>query len=197
LGDLELLHERSRVFLASGEQLFDLFSEQEDSDFSPFVMQYCRSLENELAEKLFRPYHIDLQRRIENVAVFVESDLADRQGSQFKFAKAIKNDLQKHTLGDMCWVLNLARPGGKTIQNSKLLQDFSVFSRERFGDWVTAPDTVKKFSDVTEKFRNQAAHIELLNKEVALDCQAALRTIVGELIEQFQNSRPSEMNDNE
>jgi uncharacterized phage infection (PIP) family protein YhgE len=53
----ELLDLQSQKFLPIAEFIFDELSKLEDADYAPFVVQYCRTLENEILKKLFENYH--------------------------------------------------------------------------------------------------------------------------------------------
>ncbi|MCT8140499.1 restriction endonuclease subunit S [Anaerobacillus sp. CMMVII] len=57
------LHELSKRMLPSADMLFDNINRSETADPSPYILQYCRSLENELRIKIFVAYLHDLQLR--------------------------------------------------------------------------------------------------------------------------------------
>jgi hypothetical protein len=102
------------IFLPSAEHLYDELERIDADDFSPFVVQYCRSLENEILLKLFSAYHDDLRGRIADILAFVAWDLAEEtpkmQRKSARFAESVKKDDRRYTLGDMNWVMQLITP---------------------------------------------------------------------------------------
>src|SRR5699024_5517750 len=57
------LEDLSKDFLPSAELLYSQINKVENSDPSPYIIQYCRTLEHELLEKIFRPYLKNLKER--------------------------------------------------------------------------------------------------------------------------------------
>lgn len=47
----DLLEVKSQKYLPEAEYIFDHISKLENPDYSPFILQYCRALENELLSK--------------------------------------------------------------------------------------------------------------------------------------------------
>jgi hypothetical protein len=63
----------SQSFLPQAELLFENIEnieQDKNKDYSPFIIQYCRALENELLIKLFTAYTDDLYKRYEDIKVF-------------------------------------------------------------------------------------------------------------------------------
>ncbi len=52
----EKLEEESKRFLPTGEFLFKQLGQQEDADYAPVMIEYCRTLENEMFSKMFKGY---------------------------------------------------------------------------------------------------------------------------------------------
>lgn len=180
LDDWELLDANSQLYLATGERLFDLCSEGSAADLSPFVLQYCRALENELLLRVFHAYHDDFNSRIADRAAFVAEDL--QRTNVAKFAKSIRNDNRRHSMGDMVWVLDLARPGGSTLASSPLLGDFSRFAATTFGGELMSIEMTKQLKFIADQFRNRAAHPDIIGQSDARDCRDAVRQALIDLI---------------
>ena len=119
LDQWNLLDTLTQRFLPSAEQLYDLLGKQDGADFSPFIIQYCRAFENEILTKLFCAYHDDVRRRIPDLISFVASDLSATQTG--KFAKSVRDDKRKYTLGEMDWTMQLIKSDGTTLKSSRLL----------------------------------------------------------------------------
>ena len=121
----ELLDLQSQKFLPIAEFIFDELSKLEDADYAPFVVQYCRTLENEILKKLFEAYHskglISISRD-----ELVKDDLKNQKTE--KFALMVKRNKVTYTLGDMNFIMALLKQGGNTLNKSPLLQHFRVFT---------------------------------------------------------------------
>lgn len=187
LDDWSLLNEASQRFLASAEQLYDVFSGDSGSDFSPFVLQYCRAVECELLRKVFEPYHDDFNSRHADRAAAVQVDLTLDKVA--RFAKAIKSDNRKHPMGTMLWVLNLARPDGTTSGASPLIQDFTGFVQTRFGTGLLSQTMTDRLAMMTQDFRNKAAHPAIMSQQMAHECRTLVREVLVEFLRCCQTSQ--------
>jgi DNA modification methylase len=116
------LDETSQSFLPQAEFLFEIINLTNGKDYSPFILQYCRALENELLTKLFTAYTEHLYNRHFDINMFLANDIINEK--TVRFAKAVQTHQCKYTLGDMNYILGLMRRGGKTLESSTLLQDF-------------------------------------------------------------------------
>ncbi|QGQ21953.1 hypothetical protein F1728_04275 [Gimesia benthica] len=192
LDEWDILDQLTQQFLPSAEHLYDELERLKASDFSPFIVQYCRSLENEILTKLFVTYHEDFNKRISNKECFLKSDLIDLESGDLhpktgKFAKALKNDQQKYTLGDMKWVMGLMKSGGKTLASSPLLQDFKAFSLKYFDERITQKDFLKMLTEITDDYRNKSAHPYLMGKSEADKCLQLVRRSLTDFLESYQS----------
>lgn len=179
----DLLDEASRKFLSSAEFLFDEIFKMEDSDFSPFIIQYCRALENEILKKLFEAYHDDITIRIADIEELIKGDLANRATKEF--AKRIQRNKREYTLGQMIWIMQLLKPKGRTLRGSKLLQDFRDFSLRYFKEKIVEKEYLDSIDEINEQFRRKAAHPNVLGLELAKKCQQLLRLTLKELLANY------------
>ena len=179
------LDDLTRKFLPSAEHLYDTLAEHEDADFSPFVLQYCRSLENEILAKLFCAYHDHFAKRIAEPASFLREDLDNQKTG--KFAKAILRDKRKHTLGDMEWIMQLIKPGGNTLATSPLLQDFREFALKYFDERIAEKKFLTLLRQINEELRIKAAHPYLMNKDLADRCIELVRVALCELLDAYRH----------
>jgi hypothetical protein len=182
----------TQTFLPSAEHLYDELERIGADDFSPFVVQYCRSLENEILLKLFSAYHDDLRGRITDIPAFVAWDLAEetpkKQRKSTRFAESVKKDYRKYTLGDMNWVMQLIRPGGSTLAASALLQDFRAFVLRYFEAQIAEKEFLDRVKEINNELRNKAAHPSLVPKEMADKCIKLVRMSLCELINAYRES---------
>lgn len=169
----ELLTDESRQFLPIAELIYDELSQLKEPDFSPFIVQYCRALENEILKKLFEAYHksglIGVNKN--NLTGYdIENDT-----KACRFAKMIKYNKLTYTLGDMNFIMSLLKSSGNTLKNSKLLQHFRAFSLSYFENNILEKTFLSDLNNITSNYRNKAAHPNILGLQQAQECQALLR----------------------
>ena len=183
-------------FLPEAEYLYDLLEKQADADFSPFVIQYCRAFENEILKKLFCAYHDHVTRTIPDRPAFLKDDLAKDENknwklSSWKFAKNLLVDKREYCLGDMSFIMQLIKPGGKTLSASPLLQDFRKFVVKYFDQRVAEKEFLERLQRINEEFRIKSAHPYLIDKATADDCLAIVRLALSELLDSYRTGTPA------
>ena len=180
----ERLDEASKAFLPQAEYLFELFASDDVADFSPFIIQYCRSLENELLAKLFRSYRTFFQERgarsetiLGQEEAFLDSERGKRKPNlnTARFVSGLRKGEDAFTLGDMSFVLGLLKEQGKSLSRSELLKDFRWFILTHFGQEVLDLSFLSQIQRIKDDFRNKAAHPNILDREVANGCREQLR----------------------
>jgi hypothetical protein len=186
----------TRTFLPSAEHLYDELEKIGADDFSPFVVQYCRSLENEILLKLFCAYHDNLERRETDIHSFVAWDLEkDKSGKpkrSARFAESIRKDNRRYTLGDMNFILQLTKPDGTNLGASPLLQDFRKFVLRYFAAEIADSEFLDLIKRINEELRNKAAHPSLVPKALAEECMLLVRPALCELLQAWhENPLPS------
>jgi hypothetical protein len=178
----EILHKASQQFLSSAEFLFDEIGRVEGSDYSPFIIQYCRALENEILIKLFEAYHVDFHCRIEDPEQFLLGDLADKSEKTVLFARRLKRDNRAYTLGQMSRIMQLIKPGGRTLGRSIVLQDFRAFALRHFQVQIVDEEYLERIQMISENYRNRSAHPNVLGIQIALECQTVIRSTLNEFL---------------
>ncbi|EJF08541.1 hypothetical protein [Pontibacter sp. BAB1700] len=170
----EDLDSSSKSFLPSAEFLYDeIFKMKEAADFSPFVIQYCRTLENEILKKLFVAFHEELLINGVDRRELVQSSLII---SRYKsFAESVLNDNREYTLGAMRYIMSQLREEYESYQQSLLLQSLKAFIRRYFEENVLEQSFLNSINTITYEFRNKAAHPHILDLQVAKECQVILR----------------------
>jgi DNA modification methylase len=179
------LEKASQSFLPQAEMLFEGISQSDAEDYSPFIIQYCRALENELLSKLFSVYTRDVHTRIKDIAAFLSGELEN--GKTGKFAKALLKQDISYTLGDMSFILNLMKKGGNTLQRSALLNDFRVFCVRYFGERILDKQYLEQISSINTDFRRKAAHPYILDADAAQRCRVQVRACLNELILNYRS----------
>lgn len=180
----ELLDLQSQKFLPIAEFIFDELSNLKDADYAPFVVQYCRTLENEILKKLFETYHSKGLKEIDrDELVKVDID-NDKTG---KFAQMVKRNKITYTLGDMNFIMSLLKHGGNTLNESLLLQHFRAFTISYFDEKIVEAEFLKDVNKLTNEFRNKAAHPYSISIDLAKECQSLLRKSLNVFLESVKN----------
>jgi SAM-dependent methyltransferase len=186
LDEWSLLHSASSNFLTSAELIFDHLPASDETDYSPFIIQYCRALENEILKKLFEAYHIYLTEENVNRKALVLKDLKSENTSFF--AKFIERDKRDYTLGNMNMIMSFLKEGGKTLRSSPLLQNFREFTLRYFEEKVIQKEFLSTIDNITSNYRNKSAHPYILKLDVAKECQKLIRQILSEFLRNYKGS---------
>lgn len=181
----EMLDLQSQKFLPIAEFIFDELSKLQDADYAPFVVQYCRTLENEILKKLFEAYHsiglADINRDD-----LIKDELDNQKTG--KFAQMVKRNKVTYTLGDMNFIMALLKQGGNTLNESPLLQHFRAFTISYFDEKIVEAEFLKDVNKLTNDFRNKAAHPYSISIELAKECQSLLRKSLNVFLESVKRN---------
>lgn len=182
----EMLDLQSQKFLPIAEFIFDELSKLQDADYAPFVVQYCRTLENEILKKLFEAYHsiglADINRDD-----LVKNDLDNKKTG--KFAQMVKRNNVTYTLGDMNFIMALLKQSGNTLNESPLLQHFRTFTISYFDEKIVEAEFLKDVNKLTNDFRNKAAHPYSISIDLAKECQSLLRKSLNVFLESVKDKQ--------
>jgi len=170
LKDWNKLEYDSIKFLTSAEQLIKLIEQRKLEDYSPTIIQFCRTLENEILKKIFAIYNEDFNKRIKNKKDFIKQDLINKTTENFA-KKLNKDELNRCTLGEMNFILNLLKSDGDTYKNSNLLKDFKEFIFKYFEANILEQKYLDQIDKITKNYRNKAAHPSLLDFNIAVECK--------------------------
>lgn len=178
----EYLDETSKTFLTSAEFLMDEIHRVGSEDYSPFIIQYCRAIENEILKKLFEAFHRDFYSRYPQTeaAKILAEDLTNDKTKLF--AKSVKNNNLNYTLGQMSFVLQMVKPNGNTLAQSLLLKDFRSFALRYFETYILEAAYLDRIKQISENYRNKAAHPYLLDADTASSCQSLIRESLNEFL---------------
>lgn len=181
----EILDLQSQKFLPIAEFIFDELSKLQDADYAPFVVQYCRTLENEILKKLFEAYHSNGLSDI-NRDDLIKDDLNNQKTG--KFAQMVKRNKVTYTLGDMNFIMALLKQGGNTLNESPLLQHFRAFTISYFDEKIVEVEFSKDVNKLTNDFRNKAAHPYSISIVLAKECQSLLRKSLNVFLESVKRN---------
>jgi len=174
------LHANSRAFLEQAEFLFAAINHAMGDDYSPFILQYCKALENELLAKLFATYTDDVHTRFTDVRAFLNVDL--RPGETKKFAQAVKDAKKTYTLGEMAVVMRLVDDSQPIFHQSPLLQDFRHYCLTYFNVNIVERAYLDQINRINTDFRRKAAHPYVLIGQDAVQCREQLRACLNDFI---------------
>lgn len=192
--DWEKLEYLSKQFLPSAEFIFSQLSDLTYTDYSPFIVQYCRALETELLNKVFKAYIDELKAKNTSIEVEFAWDFENKENGQpnnkntLRFAKHIKKclDLDRSQwffeLGTM--EVNLRYLTGKTSKKSPILTDLKKFLLTYFEENILELEFLNELKRITNEYRNRAAHPNI----ITLDEAKKGRKEIQELLKQFLES---------
>ncbi len=176
------LHTVSQTYLLSAEFLFDALFKADATDYSPFILQYCRVIENELLKQLFIPYYHEV-RKNDNTAIQTNFTWDFNKINKNKdFASAfLQPNEPEFMLAKMLDYLK--RIDETAYQVSILLSNFKIFIDYYFDTTIILQNNfLNKIDFVRENYRNKAAHPDKnsikLNLSEAQKCQNLVREIL-------------------
>lgn len=170
----EKLDDLSKQFLPLAEYLYDKISGINNADFSPVILQYCRSIENEILKKIFIQFTISLSDSDKIDELIIAETENNQVRSLIKYLNKYKltKDLNeiKYTLGDMHFILNLIAKGSKSVGKSPLLQELKAFISANYKEDLILEEFINNL-EVIKDNRNRCAHPHNLNEDEAIDCK--------------------------
>jgi predicted RNA methylase len=183
----------SKEYYPLAEYLFSKLQSMPNIDFSPVILQYCRTIENELLNKLFIKFTRYLINKCNPIEDFLTNDLAKDEKGRDKptkqFANTIiqcrnKNDNEiKYTLGTMHFILNYASTQNHR-ETSFLISEFIDYIENNFdSNIVLSTNYLKEISSIINDFRNKCAHPSKLNLNEAIECKRRMPSDINTFID--------------
>lgn len=173
------LDELTRKLIPVAEYLFSSLQKYKHPDYSPVILELCRSIETEFLLKIFSKYTFDLiKRKGRKLYEFLAKDCGSQYLKENKtnlFAGLIKTAQKRnnpaYTLGQMNTVLSLMNKA-EIVEASPLLQDF----KEYLGRKTVLTDLldvhyINKINDLVRQYRNPAAHPGVMSLDQAQKCK--------------------------
>ncbi len=193
----DILEVTSQQYLPEAEYIYDQISQLENPDYSPFILQYCRALENELLKKIFRAYvQSIIDRKIDIEHTFAwdfgkKTSGKPNSENTFRFCKDLKRYLNKDNeewffeLGKM--EFNLRYLTGKTVEKSPLLQDLKKFVLEKFESDILNIEYLDDIKNIIHDYRNQSAHPGLMDSEKAAEFHKQIKECLINLMTNYKH----------
>ena len=190
------LENLSKSYLPTAELLFSQLSKLDDADLSPFIIQYCRALENELLQKVFRAYVYHLKEKNTNIEISFAWDFGKKESGNLnnentnKIVKHLKNCLRSEPekwffeLGSMETYLRYLN--GETVNKSPVLQDIKKFVLEYFENNILDFQFLDELKRIKNDYRNKAAHPNRIDLEEAQKGQLEIRTLIKSFLEYYK-----------
>lgn len=170
----ERLEQLSQLSMTMAEYLLSTFERLSEPDYSPCVLEYCKSLENELLTKIFMGFVREFKKPsvCKSMLPIITSD-ASANGPTTQFSGALLKyvkgyDSFRFTLGQMQHELQDAGDEQKVASNA-LLSSFRLYLNDRtFSNRILDPEHLKEVGQIVNGLRNPCAHPTQLNRRKAL-----------------------------
>ena len=191
------IEENTKTFMPGSEWLYDNIKSSDFQDFSPFVLYYCRALENELLKKIFLSFHDHVNEmnddELKSLFVWNKEGLNEKKLKEYQiFFNQLKTNIlknrKKYTLGDMRLILNLLpnsknKKGSIRYNISPLLKKLNKFIKNKIGGIES--ETIKRLENLIINYRNKSAHVDIIEEEKALIFYNEFKIIMNKLIGKF------------
>ncbi|KAA9023546.1 hypothetical protein [Niallia endozanthoxylica] len=194
--DWDQLDSYSKSYLPTAEFLFGELSKLPDVDLSPFILQYCRTLENEMLKKVFRAYVFNIKKRKIiinrefNWDLFSKNEKGYNQDTQ-KFAKMLRKYINNTNsdewffeFGTMLFIMNLLNKN--IAKESPLLIDFKSFIQNYFEENITDLNFLNALEEIKDKYRNRSAHSDIIKIEEAKLGRDEIREAINTFLELYK-----------
>lgn len=194
----DVLEFQSQKYLPEAEYIFDHISKLENPDYSPFILQYCRALENELLKKIFRAYVQSLLDREVNMEESFAWDFGRKESGKannentFRLAKHLQRCIATEEkkwffeLGSM--EVNLRYLTGNSLNKSPLLQDLKTFILSKFKSELLNVEYLNEIKTIIIEYRNQSAHPNLIDTDKAVKFHKEMKRCLIHLMENYRQA---------
>lgn len=195
----------SQVYLVSAEFLFENMTSPtnfQSEDFSPYILQLCRVIENEFANFIFGDFNNYLSTKFSDTNKLNDliSDaklkinfnanpkiniynLDGKTGNDTMVFYTILKD-QEFMLGKM--IKSLQAVSNTSTLHIHLIQEFNNYIAEKFNDKskLLNPTLIDKIDNLRKTYRNNSAHPDIMTKTEAENCKILVESI---LVDYIQN----------
>ncbi len=187
LGEIsKKLEDNSRKFLAIAFYLKEKLEKMDEVDYSPFILQYARVIENEILQKMFLTFYPQLDK-LENKVDILHEEINQEDSKSKIFATDLSKRNDKITLGTMQTIIGFVwKSSGETLKKSKLFQMFRSHLLEVAKDSFLTKEHSKSLAEITT-FRNKAAHVEPISIDAYKKFLDVSSTFLKTLIESYRN----------
>ncbi len=190
----ELLHAKTIKYLAYAEDMLPDIGRRDLKEYSPYVAEICKAIENELLQKVFIPFNTDFQEKwAENPdgkQALIQSEVEKAPKIKVLLGKLKKNDV-KYTLGQMHFFLNIIwNTKSTTLKNSAILQELRDFASDVYSESFINKETMQDLAALTSIYRNASAHadekydgdLKDISQAEAMACRDEVRRLVALMV---------------
>ena len=157
------LKDQSKVFLSSAYFLKEKLDNVNAEDYSPFVLQFSRAIENEILVIFFISFLEKLDGYTERESL-LNNELTNPKTSLF--AGLLKKRVHTFTLGQMQTIFGFIwKEEGETLNSSPLLQIFRKHVLSISKDSFLNKEMAQTLNKIASDFRNKSAHIDQISKD--------------------------------
>jgi membrane protein YqaA with SNARE-associated domain len=164
----EKLENKSKLFLTTAEVLREFLEVfNNELDYSPPTLNYCKAVENELNQKLLFPFK-----------EFFQSKKLRLKNSDYesKLSFILTKDDMKLTLGEHVYILR------RILNTNQLTNIESEYKRFIM---ISSPSSLgrlnQKINIITKYYRNPSGHTEVMDQKQCLECRNYILTRNGVL----------------
>lgn len=182
-----LLESESKKFIPTGLMLGDILDkigDGENADKAPVVIEYCKTLEKELFQKIFCEYVKYLIKERINVKEAFQDSYKKVDGKKNKKSRVFADFLNECTtynkckpeewhfeIGKMARVLMMTLEG---VESDVLFIEFRKFLEKIFDEEFFKQEFEKSLDEIAE-LRNKCAHPNVVDEDNATSGKAAIR----------------------
>ena len=174
----DLLDDDSQEFFITAHYIYDKIKSK-NGDFSPVIIEFCRIFENELQTKIYTDYMEALSKK--------NPPIVDLNKIYNNLSKAVDDKKRKGTyyLSSTDMINYLAALRFLSDSRTGYNYDMREYLTNRNWDTAMLSDEVfeRQSHDYVNNYRNEAAHPNLLDEEVALKCKEKTKKIVKRFIQ--------------
>ncbi|MBN1700158.1 MAG: hypothetical protein JW881_21785 [Spirochaetales bacterium] len=157
---IQYLDSKTLRFVASAEYISSKTEEDYSLDWSHVIIGLCKAFENELVEKIIRPFKSHCK------SIDISNDLKDNDLS--RITKYIsKENTKEPELGTFAHFLQTVLNSKSRRHTSNIIKTFYDFLTDfPYSNWILDKSgLLNAINSISNNFRNKAAHIEELGKE--------------------------------
>lgn len=181
------LNKESQQFLITGEILLDVFEDidGEKIDFAPVIVEYAKSLEQELMQRVF----FGFRKHLKDSGLISNEDLYKVDLENLKLSPSERRSFEKTceifkgflanqselTLGNIWYILHNALKN--YAERSILLVKFKEYLTDtNLAYCLLSKEFITGLQVFIEEYRNKAAHLSTISLERSRKCRAILLT---------------------
>ena len=191
------IEENTKTFMPGSEWLYENIKSSDFQDFSPFVLYYCRALENELLKKIFLSFHDHVNEmnddELKSLFVWNKEGLNEKKLKEYDFfyktfKTNIENNRDNYNLGFIRETLSILpsikKPkGSERFKRSPLIIEFNNFLSLKMRRIEN--DTLERLRCIIKDYRNKSAHVGIIDDNQGLHFYNEFKLLLNKIIEKF------------